>query len=243
LLYEVIVGHHDPEQVILLEIDPEHQNTRIDFVCTEAMLGIQTVCISELEKEGPTLWYRKAGKKIPVKRIYNRLIFDDYERRQDKRGPFNLVDPVDVEWAGHPNWFFRLSKHTMPLLQSPYVPRAYYLDQLDEMPQDPENYVLKPLFSFSGQGVKFDVTRQELEAIQDKHNYILQRKVSYHPAILTPEDPAKCEVRLMYIWPAGAPRPQLVTNLSRLSKGTMIGVRYNQDKTWVGGSVCFARPV
>jgi hypothetical protein len=69
--------------------------------------------------------------------------------------------------------------------------------------------------------------------------YILQKKVKYADIIETPDGPAKTEIRMMYLWKPGAPRPILVTNLARLSKGKMIGVRYNADKEWVGGTVAF----
>jgi len=42
----------------------------------------------------------------------------------------------------------------------------------------------------------------------------------------------------MYLWPDGG-APQLCINLARLSRGKMIGVRYNADFDWVGGTVAF----
>jgi hypothetical protein len=63
--------------------------------------------------------------------------------------------------------------------------------------------------------------------------------VKYAKCIQTPDEPAKVEIRLMYVWKDGDDRPTLVTNLARLSKGKMIGVRYNKDKEWVGGSVAY----
>ncbi|HAK12187.1 MAG TPA: hypothetical protein DCO78_09650, partial [Chitinophagaceae bacterium] len=70
-------------------------------------------------------------------------------------------------------------------------------------------------------------------------NWILQRKVQYADIIPTPDIPAKAEIRIFYFWKPGADRPIPVNNLARLSKGKMIGVRYNQDKTWVGGSLAY----
>jgi hypothetical protein len=102
-----------------------------------------------------------------------------------------------------------------------------------------ENYVLKPLFSFSGQGVLIDVTREDIDAIEEKENWILQRKVQYAEAVKSPEGGVKCEVRMMYLWPDGDSRPTLATNLSRMSRGKMIGVRYNKDFTWVGGNIAY----
>ena len=47
LLRRVIVGDSEPENVVLLEIEPEKQNTRIDFACTESLLGVAPVCLTE----------------------------------------------------------------------------------------------------------------------------------------------------------------------------------------------------
>jgi hypothetical protein len=63
--------------------------------------------------------------------------------------------------------------------------------------------------------------------------------VKYSDVIQTPDVPAKAEIRIFYFWKDGWKRPVPVNNLARLSKGKMIGVRYNMDKTWVGGSVAF----
>ena len=145
----------------------------------------------------------------------------------------------DVEWIPHPNWFYRISKYTLPFIKHPHVPETVFLNQLKSLPPDLENYVLKPLFSFAGQGVVIDIQPEDIASIKDPSNWILQRKVQYAPVIQTPNDSAKVEIRIMYIWPDGATRPVPAINLARLSKGKMIGVRYNQDKTWVGGSVAF----
>ena len=102
-----------------------------------------------------------------------------------------------------------------------------------------ENYVLKPLFSFAGQGVIIDLTADDLKKIRDPENWILQRKVKYADVIETPDIPAKVEIRIFYFWKDGEARPVPTQNLARLSKGKMIGVRYNQDREWVGGSIAF----
>jgi hypothetical protein len=195
------------------------------------------VCITEVRKEGRQLYYERDGRRIPIRRIYNRIIFDELERYPDLQTEFRLTDDVDVTWVGHPNWFFRISKYTLPLLSSPYIPPSYYLDQLETYPDDLENYVLKPLFSFAGAGVKLDVTAAELDAIQDKGNYLLQRKVQYEPVIQSPDGLVKCEIRMLYVWPEAGARPTLITNLARLSRGAMIGVDFNKNKDWVGGTV------
>lgn len=239
-----IVGLCEPEEVILLEIYPEKQKTRIDFELTRQYLGVAPVCLTKIRKEGRKLYYEKEGRQIQIKRIYNRLIFDDLQNFPDLETDFRLTDDVDVEWIGHPNWFFRISKYTLPLLHSPFVPPSYFLHQLAQYPTDLENYVLKPLFSFAGNGVNLHITAADLDSIPtyERHNFLLQRKVKYEPVIQSLDGLVKCEIRMLFIWHEGEPRPMLLTNLARLSRGEMIGVNFNKNKDWVGGSVCFFEP-
>ena len=239
LLKEIIVGKLNPADVILLEIYPHQQKTRIDFYCTEDVLGIKTVCLTELTGEGNQLYYELDGKKTLIKRIYNRLIFDDLHQQGDLGNIIDLNHHWEVEWVPHPNWFYRISKYTLPLIHNRYVPATFYLDEIKEIPADLENYVLKPLFSFAGMGVVIDVTPADIEAVTDPHNWILQKKVKYADVIVTPDGTAKAEIRLFYFWKEGWDRPKAVLNLSRLSKGKMIGTRYNKDKDWVGGTVAY----
>jgi hypothetical protein len=235
-----MLGKHTPEEVILLEWKPYEQKTRIDFYCTREYAGIEPVCISELMAEGNALYYMKHDRKIRIKRIYNRVIFDELKQAvPDMSGLVDLTRPYDVEWMPHPNWFYRISKFTLPFLQHPYVPETHFLHTLKTLPEDLSQFVLKPLFSFAGQGVKIDVTKEDIDQIADPEMYILQRKVVYAAVIETPDEPAKAEIRLMYVWPEGDERPHLATNLTRLSKGKMVGVRYNQNREWVGGAVSF----
>jgi hypothetical protein len=240
LLKEILVGKHDPANVILLEIFPRQQKTRIDFYCTEEYTGVKMVCLTELIKEGKKLYYLNEGKKTQVKRIFNRVIFDDLMHQTpavQEKGKI-LFEELDVEWAPHPNWFYRISKYTLPLIRHPYVPQTFYLNEVKQIPPDLENYVLKPLFSYAGQGVIIDVTQQDIDKVKDPENRILQRKVKYADVIQTPDIPAKAEIRIFYFWKDGAVRPVATNNLARLSKGKMIGVRYNKDMEWVGGSFC-----
>ena len=239
LLKDIIVGDLNPENVILLEIFPEQQKTRIDFYCTRQLLGINIVCLTKLIAEGKKLFYDNNGVKTPVKRIYNRLIFDDLQKQEGLDDAVDLTKDYDVEWVPHPNWFYRISKFTLPFIRNPYVPHTYFLSELKQMPADLENYVLKPLFSFAGMGVVIDVTQKDVDAVKDPENWILQRKVKYADVIKTPDSPAKAEIRLFYFWKDGWDKPRAVHNLARLSKGKMIGTRYNKDKEWVGGSVAF----
>jgi hypothetical protein len=240
LLKEIIVGGHETENVILLEIKPEQQKTRIDFYCTQDYLQIPIVCLTDLILEGKELFYQKEGRKIQIKRIYNRIIFDELSLMKAELGDVvDITQPLDVEWVSHPNWFYRISKFMLPLIRHPFVPKTFYLNEVTQIPADLENYVLKPLYSFAGQGVIIDVTKEDIENVADPENWILQGKVKYADVIKTPNIPAKAEIRIFYFWPKGAARPIAVNNLARLSKGKMIGVRYNKDKDWVGGSVAF----
>lgn len=242
LLREILLADQEAENVILLEILPHQQKTKIDFYCTSMYTGIPVVCLTELVQEGRLLfYYNSAGKKIQVNRIYNRIIFDDLQQQSteiQEKGKL-LLEELDVEWVPHPNWFYRISKYTLPFIDHPYVPKTFFLNELDTIPDDLDQYVLKPLFSFAGQGVVIDVTKEDIEKVADPENWILQRKVKYADVIETPDIPAKVEIRIFYFWKDGEPRPIATNNLARLSKGKMIGVRYNKDKEWVGGSLVY----
>jgi hypothetical protein len=232
MLRDVIVGESDPANVVLLEIEPEKQKTRIDFAATEKLLGVREVCISDVIKHGKVLFYKWNGIEIPIERIYNRVIFDELSRTE-KNFNFDLQEELNVTWVPHPKWFYKISKYSLPVLKGEFVPNCFYLRDLTSYPDDLGNYVLKPLFSFAGLGVKIDVTKQMLDEIKDPENYILQEKVEYAPLIDTPDEFAKVEIRMMYFYDK---QPILVNNLVRQSKGKMMGVDFNKNKTWVGGS-------
>lgn len=238
ILDDVICNGHPKENVILLEIEPEKQNTKIDFYYCQRDLGIPTVCVTELIKKGKQLFYTdENGTEILVKRIYNRVIFDELDLRTDLKLNFHFSDELDVEWAGHPNWFFRISKFILPLLKGKYFIETTLLSELTEIPEDLENYVLKPLFSFSGTGVIFHVKKEDIEAVVEKELYILQKKVNYIPIVESPEGKVKAEVRVLCVWKKNDGAPTLLCNLVRLSRGEMIGVKFNKDKDWVGGTI------
>ncbi len=239
---KLIVGNSKPENVVLLEVEPKKQNTQVDFWATERALGIKVKCLSELKTAGRDVFYLdENGRKVTVERIYNRVIFDELQKRTDLKREFFFENEYNIHWVGHPHWFARISKHTLPLFESEFVPKSTYLSDLDGIPEDLDSYVLKPLYSFSGQGVLIHPKAADIEAIPEaeRKNFILQEKVAYAPVIETLDEPAKAEIRMMLIWEDGAARPEVITNLVRLSKGEMVGVRYNMGKTWVGGSVGF----
>lgn len=240
LLSQILIGDANPESVVLLELFPHQQKTRVDFYATKDLVGVTTVCLTEIEKEGKNLYYTNNGKQVKITRIYNRVIFDELLQQPHEvqmKGHL-FFEELDVKWIPHPNWFYRVSKFTLPFIRHQYVPKTEFLHEVQSLPTDLQNYVLKPLFSFAGQGVIIDVTKEDILAIKDPENYILQRKVLYAPIIKTPDEPAKAEIRLFYFLPPGSDRPIPVNNLGRLSKGKMIGVRYNKNKSWVGGTFC-----
>lgn len=238
ILREVILGEYSPKEVVLLEVEPEKQNTKIDFYYAKRDLGIPIVCVTEVIKEGKQLFYLdEHGAKIRIRRIYNRVIFDELDLRKDLVLQFSFEEELEVEWAGHPNWYTRISKFILPYLKGPYFIETKLLSELDSIPEDLENYVLKPLFSFSGAGVVFHVKREHIDAVQDRDLYILQKKVHYVPVIQSPDGKVKVEVRILCLWPEKDHSPTIVCNLVRLSRGEMIGVKFNKDKDWVGGSI------
>jgi hypothetical protein len=235
---EAILSGLPSENVVLLDLDPPRQKTAIDFAFTEQFWDVRAVDPSQIEKRGRELWYSRDGKRTRIRRIYNRLIFDELEAKRTKL-PFDITSRIDVSWAGHPNWYFRWSKHCLPDLKHPAVPEAVLLSDLTGVPDDLEGWVLKPLFSFAGSGVKVDVTAADIAAVpaEQRPHTMLMRKVEYAPAIQTTDgNLSKVEVRVMFVWKNGKPFP--VTTLARLSQGKMMGVNYNKDKTWVGSSGC-----
>jgi hypothetical protein len=224
-----VLGRHAPENVVLLEIDPRNQKTFPDFLLTEKMLGIKTVCITHIEKRGRRLFHNG----VPIERIYNRVIVDELMRK-NLATPFDYRDDLDVEWAGHPNWYFRISKFSIPFLKHPSVPQTRFLSE--GVPGDLENWVLKPLYSFAGLGVVIGPSREEISRIADPSQYILQERVDFAPLVETPHGRTKAEIRMMYIW---LDELRAVTTIIRMGRGKMMGVDHNRDLEWVGASSAF----
>jgi len=234
LLRSAIVGDHDPENVILMEIHPEEQKTLPDFLLTEKMLGIKTVDITAIKKEGSRLFYERNGLRVPIRRIYNRAIVDELQRKHIQLA-FDWRDDLDVEWAGHPNWYFRISKFSIPYLEHGSAPKTWFLDQVQSVPDDLENYVLKPLYSFAGLGVVIAPKKEDIEAIPrgKRADYILQERVQFEPVIETPFGLTKAEVRVMYVW---HDQLEAVLTIIRMGRGLMMGVDHNRNMEWVGAS-------
>ena len=258
LLRRTIIAESAPETVILLEIEPEKQKTRIDFAATETLLGIRPVCVTQIKKRGRELFYERDGREVRIERVYNRVIFDELIHRPDLYLPFRFQDDLDVTWVGHPNWYFRISKHSLPFLKTEHTSPTFFANEFPAFANQPsheaaasrettagapaddkiDNYVLKPLYSFAGHGVDMEPTRQKITQLENPHEWILQRKVDYASFVATVDgQKSKAEIRMMFVWPDGDPRPTLVNNLVRMSQGKMMGVDFNIDKTWVGASI------
>ncbi len=238
VLRRAMLGDCLPENVVLLEIEPDQQKTRVDFACTHAFLGVKPLCVTKVIRHGKKLFYFSGGREVPIHRLYNRVIFDELLRKQPAM-KFSFFEDLDVQWAGHPNWYFRISKHTLPFLKSSYVPDCRFVSELGgAIPPDLENYVCKPLYSFAGLGVDIAPTRDSITAISNPAEWLLQRKVTYAPLLATPDGPAKAEVRMIFAGD-GTGMPTLVNQLVRLTKGAMHGVDFNKGRTWVGASVGF----
>lgn len=234
LVGSAILGGHDPTEVVLMEIEPRRQKTWPDFAITEHLWGVRAVDTSAIRRVGRELFYDRDGRLVRIRRIYNRVIPDELERKGVEL-PFDYRDDLDVEWAGHPAWYFRISKVSIPWLRHPAVPRTWFLHELDRLPDNREDYVLKPLFSFAGGGIVFAPTDADIAAIplDERPNYILQERIAFEPLIETPHGRTQAEIRIMYVW-TDELRP--VLPLIRMGRGRMMGVDHNKGLKWVGAS-------
>jgi hypothetical protein len=237
LLRRTIIADSAPESVVLLEIEPEKQKTRVDFAATETLLDIRPVCVTKIKKRGRELFYDRDGREVRIERVYNRVIFDELIHRSDLNLSFRFQDDLDVTWVGHPNWYFRVSKHSLPFLKTEHTSPTFFADEFPAS-ENIDNYVLKPLYSFAGHGVDLEPTRDKIGALENPHQWILQKKIDYAPFVPTVDgQKSKAEIRMMFLWPDKDPNPTLVNNLVRMSQGKMMGVDFNIDKTWVGASI------
>ena len=240
LIARAIVGGHDPAEVVLMEIDPAHQKTRPDFVMTEKFWGVRAIDVGEVVVKGRQLFYQRDGALTRIRRVYNRAIPDEVVRKNVSL-PFDYRDDLDVEWAGHPEWYFRVSKFSIPWLKHPCVPRTWFLDQVSSLPAPREELLLKPLFSFAGGGIIFAPSDEQLAAIPEKEraHYILQERVHFERVIDTPHGMTQPEIRIMYAW---TDRLQSTLPLVRMGRGKMMGVDHNKGLRWVGAAAAFMAP-
>ena len=240
LFRRTVVGSEDPAEVVLLDLEPDRQKTAIDFSATRVLLGVESVDPRALVKEGRRLFRDVSGRRVPVKRVYNRIVFDELIQT-GARLPFDFREDLDVAWVPHPNWYWTWSKASLPFLTHETVPKATVVSEFGPVPEDVgERYVLKPLFSFAGGGVNVDPTPADVAAIPEteRAHWVLMEKIAYDPCLAAADGGAvKVEVRMMFFRPDGDARPTLGLNLCRLSRGKMLGVDFNRDFTWVGSSV------
>jgi hypothetical protein len=240
LMRRTIVGDHDPAEVVLLEIDPRHQKTLPDFVVTEHLWGVRAVDVRRVVRDGRRLWYDRDGRRTPIARVYNRVIPDELQHRRLDLA-FDFRDDLDLEWTGGPDWFFRISKFSIPWLRHPSVPRTQYLSEVTRMPEDRERWIVKPLFSFAGGGIIFAPTDAQIASIAaaDRRQYVLQERVAFTPTIDTPYGPTQAEIRIMMVRDSrtdGKPRYRALLPLVRMGRGKMMGVDYNKGLRWVGAA-------
>jgi hypothetical protein len=237
LVGNAVLGGYDPAEVVLMEIAPAQQKTRPDFTATERLWGVRTVDTNDVVREGRRLFHRRDGRTREIRRIYNRVIPDELER-SGVALPFDYRDELDVEWAGHPSWYFRLSKFSIPWLSHAAVPPTWYLSELERLPDDRERYLLKPLFSFAGGGILFAPTDGDITAIpREAHDqFILQERMDFAPLVETPDGATRAEVRIMYVW---TDRLHATLPLVRMGRGRMMGVAHNRNLDWVGASAAF----
>jgi len=239
LLRRTVVAGADVDDVILLDLTPEAQKTRPDFHATKQLLGVRAVDASTLRREGRRLLAPKDGRMVPVSRLYNRIVFDELEKRGVTL-PFDWRDELDVTWVCHPNWYWIWSKDSLPRIHHPYAPKTWYLSEVDPIPADCSGYILKPLFSFAGTGVNPDLTPDAIARVpvEERAQWILQERVEYAPALVAPDGTGvKAEIRMMFLKPDDAPRYTLAINMVRLSRGKIHGVDHNKGLDWVGSSV------
>jgi hypothetical protein len=236
-LRRTIIADSPIESVVLLDIDPGKQKTRVDFAATETFLGIRPVCVTKIKNRGRRLFYDRDGHDVRIERIYNRVIFDELSHRSDLNLQFRFQDDLDVRWVDHPNWYFRISKHSLPFLKTEHTSPTFFVD-LFPPEENIGDYVLKPLYSFAGHGVDMEPTREKIAALENPHDWILQKKINYASFVPTVDgQKSKAEIRMMFVWPDQDGDPTLVNNLVRMSQGKMMGVDFNIDKTWVGASI------
>ena len=238
LLRESLIGNHDPDETCLLEYRPEQQKTLPDFSVIEQLTGMKTTDIESVKREGNVLYHQRNGKWVRIRRIFNRAIADELVEKSAKV-PFDWRDDLNIEWAGHPNWYFLISKQSLPLIKHSAIPKSIFLSDLQDIPHSLEPFVLKPLFAFAGKGVIMDPKPSDIESIpiDERSGYILQEKINYADCVETPYGANKVEIRIMLIWPEQKESPIPVMSLARTGRGPMMGVRYN-NMPWTGSSGC-----
>ncbi len=243
LLRRALLAGEEPEHVVLLELAPTQQKTLPDFVATEKLLGVEAVCMTDVVREGRRLFRRKGDRLVPIRRIYNRVVFDELERKRPQAS-FAFSDDLEVSWFPHPDWQWKWSKLALPLLDHPAVPTSRLLSELDAPPADLSTaWVLKPLFSFAGAGVILEPTPDDLARVPaaERSGFMIQRRIEYARELRTPDGQGvAAEVRVMCLRAPGMPLPIPVANLTRLSRGKMLGVDHNRDFDWVGASLALA---
>ena len=168
--------------MVLLEIEPEKQKTRVDFAVTEQLLGIpvgRRHARSSSGAAGSSI--REGGREVPIRRIYNRVIFDEVERKGLDLSHIFRRDLGRHLGRASRTGTSRSASSRCPSSAAATARRTWFVSDLAELPADLENYVLKPLFSFAGLGVELGPSPERLRSLPDPENFILQRRVDYAP--------------------------------------------------------------
>ena len=72
ILRRTIIADSPLESVVLLEIQPEKQITRVDFAATETFFGIRPVCVTKIKKRSRQLFYDRDGREVRIERAVAR---------------------------------------------------------------------------------------------------------------------------------------------------------------------------
>lgn len=228
------------DDTVLLEAYPEKQRTRLDFKLTEAYWGIKTVCLSQIEANSGKLYYKTGDNLKPINAIYNRVIIEEVVKTYPELlTKIELLKEVEVSWISHPDWYYLISKAALPLFKGPYVPSSKIFYKGDDIPENLEDYILKPLFEYGGDGVQLDLNQSIFESCLENVPYLLQQKVRYADCILLPNgQKRKAEIRLIYGQEPSKKRPTLLANLTRLSDSGWMNTSQNFTD-FTGGSIAF----
>lgn len=239
ILRECVYGDCDPSTVALVELDPLVQKTRPDFVAYEQLIGLSTVNIRDVKRRNRSLVVAEPhGRERVLQRVFNRAIVDELN---DMCVPlqFAWTDDLDVQWAGHPNWYYLMSKAALPYLDHPSVPTTQLVHKLADLPTNLDRYVLKPLYAFAGKGVVVSPAEADLQAIpeHERSQWILQERIEYARCVPTPYGNNAVEIRIMCVWPDRMAKPLPIMSLARTGRGLYMGARYNTEP-WTGSSGC-----
>ena len=193
LLARTIVAGHDPETVVLIDVDPANQKTLPDFHITADRLGIRIVDIAALEvldpsRDSPTQLDRVSATAITAasfpfaastiapsstsssagkspsssttaspSTLNGPAIPTGISTSASSPSPSSTIPPFRP-----PSSSTTGSESSAPASKSARGPKE---SPRDRLPADRDRLILKPLYSFAGQGILFAPTDDQLAAI------------------------------------------------------------------------------